>query len=111
MIGHWKYDQLYYDDDYYDYDYDDANDDVQHNHRDDDWALKIFHLNKLSSDYNDDGDDDDYDYDDVNDNQLSYVNHDDLIGSGKFWFLIAEHKESSHCSAVKDPNREAEGTY
>ena len=43
MIGHWKYDQLYYDDNDYDYDYDDANVDVQNNHRDDDWALKKFH--------------------------------------------------------------------
>ena len=57
IIYNWRNDQV------------DADD--QHNHRDDDWALKIFHLNKLSSDYNDDSDDDDYDYDDVNDNQLS----------------------------------------
>ena len=37
--------------------------------------------------------------------------NDDLIGSGKFWFFIAENKESSHCSAVKDPNGEAEVIY
>ena len=54
----------------------------------------------------------DYDYDDVDDNQLSYDDddydvNDDLIGPGKFWFFIAEDKESSHCPPVKDPNGEA----
>ena len=41
MIGHWKYDQLYYDDNDYDYDFanDFANDDVQNNDRHDAWWL------------------------------------------------------------------------
>ena len=46
-------------------------------------------------------------------NLRAIYNNDDynLIGPGKFWFFIAENKESSHCSAVKDPNGEAEAIY